>query len=249
MDNFEVKTFDLYFGEVDMLNSDYPSLRKIFIIYKAQGEFCQDLFEDYGIKPQATVHFSKESEYYAKYGGVFIPNTSEIFCFNIRSYIHEYIHYLTYNGSTAPGWMREAIAYYYMSSTVSEPLSQSRYDEKAYYLNLDPSNSEEKEFYDLFKAAEISLGREIDFLSDDDYFYFKNFAVAYWNSYSRLKFAKGEGEQKISFYHYLLSLADEKQVINAVYYNTPQDVFGKDWDELAVDWEQSLRQEFSWMNE
>jgi len=248
MDNFEVKSINLYHGELDMLNSDYPALRKIFIIYKAQGEYVQNLFADYGIKPQATVRFSKESEYYAKYGGVFIQQTSEIFCFAVGTYIHEYIHYLTYCESPAPSWICEAIAYYYKSSTVSEPLSQNRYDEKAYYLNLDPANSEEKEFYDLFKTVEISLGREIDFLSDDDYFYFKNFAVVYWNSYSRLKFDKGEGSPKISFYHYLLSLADEKQVMNAVYYNTPEEIFGKDWDELAIDWEQFLRQEFAWMS-
>jgi len=66
--------------------------------------------------------------------------------------------------------------------------------------------------------------------------------------YTSLKSSDSGIAPKLSFYDYLLNMSDEKQVMNAVYYNTPQEIFGKDWDELAIDWEQSLRQEFAWMN-
>ncbi|HRX13953.1 MAG TPA: hypothetical protein P5087_02940, partial [Eubacteriales bacterium] len=248
MDNFEVAFFDVYFGEVDMYNSDYPSLRKIFIIFKAQGEYIQNLFADYGIKPQATVRFDKDNEYYNKCGGVFLHQTSEIFCFAEEAYIHEYVHYLTYNESSAPDWIREAIAHHYSYTYVSEQISVPRLSDQTWTLSLDPNNPDEKESYDIYKAAEYGLGHEIDFLNDDDFSYLNNCYIAGWNMYTSLKSSDSGIAPKLSFYDYLLNMSDEKQVMNAVYYNTPQEIFGKDWDELAIDWEQSLRQEFAWMN-
>lgn len=243
MDNYEMRDLNEAFPE-DFCNTNYLLLRETICNYQAQMKYIQDVFADYYIPSKVTVLFSNPPSNWI-YGGVYYNASRTIGIYSPNPFMHEYIHYITFNfgSGNIPTWIHEVIAnyhdYYFVADNINFTLRYAipRIESES-YMNQT-----------LLTKIEQYFGKKIDYKNPSDYMFF-NDATCYWQGglTCQLYGLYNGAVTKPSYYNYLVGLVGQEEVVNAVMQNNPIEIFGKDWDELATDWEEYLRQEFAWVN-
>jgi len=208
------------------LHQNYADTRQFFTINIAQMEQYQRLFAldpyDHNLKIFFTNHSSNTSYYHYGLHAVALWNTA--------SFMHEYIHALTWKGIIRENWAGEGLARYY----------GHRYD---YYGNAFSSadynslpNESKWRWVHEFKA---NLGRDIDTSIDfEELQHLHTYAFNYDDPNDAKGYASGA-----SFIGYLISRFGEEKVIEILC--VTHDFGEYTYEALVADWQTYIRETYS----
>ena len=249
-DSYAVKypQYDQINDVVDYLNSGYENFRYIAAHYRLQAEEMERIaghLELYYKEEKVPVLFIRDGTWENKAAGIFL-NGEEIRIYAYSSYAHEYIHYLTRAGYTTD-WLFELFTAYFTNRTGDEKIFWEWQCTKATFENSDPNNPKDAKRCALFAGVQEKLGHSFDWASIDDTNCLKDSIIVAYNQFGMLKDNSYGAAARESFARYLATEYGEEAMLQAVYYDTPSEVFGKNWDELISDWQVRLISDYSWI--
>lgn len=243
-DDYSPKYLDDPFPE-DMLNSGYANLRQIIVDYAVQAEYMEQKTGQVELTDETAVVVF-QNERYQTASGYFDPSINEIHLFSVGSFMHEYGHYLL-RETDIEAWRNEAVCHYFSLTPVNEQITYSWYADYIRTETLDPSNQQDVEEYALVQAVKQHIGHVFDWTSAEDYAYLNSAYIVAWDMFDTLTNPNTGIVAKYIFADYLAGLAGEEAAVDALVYGTPEETFGKTWDELIADWEAYLNEEFAWV--
>lgn len=242
-DDFTPKYLDDPFP-VDMLNSGYANLRRIIVDFVAQAEYMERQIGRFELTDEiAEVVFQNERHVTAS--GYYDPSINELHLFSVGSFMHEYGHYLL-RETDIDGWCNEAVCHYFSLTPVNEQITYSWYSDYIRTEALDPFNQLDAEEYTLVQAIKQHIGHAFDWSSAEDYIYLNSAYIVAWDMFDTLTDLNSGIVAKYIFTDYLVGLVGEETAIDALVNGTPEETFGKTWDELITEWEDYLNAEFAW---
>lgn len=249
-DSYTVKypQYDQINDVVDYLNSGYENFRYIAAHYRLQAEEMERIaghLELYYKEEKVPVLFIRDGTWENKAAGIFL-NGEEIRIYAYSTYAHEYIHYLTRAGYTTD-WLFELFTTYFTNRTGDEKIFWEWQCTKATFENSDPNNPKDAKRCALFAGVQEKLGHSFDWTSVDDTNCLKDSIIVAYNQFGKLKDNSYGAAARESFARYLATEYGEEDMLQAVYYDTPSEVFGKNWDELISDWQVRLISDYSWI--
>lgn len=231
---------------LDTVNSCYPDLRNLIKDYIAQAAYMREVLKDFEPNTEpVTVKFIQNSRFNYYAGAMFLG--SEIQLYSVEAFQHEYGHYLLRERGI-DNWLQECFCHYYTYAATTPELAYMWYYDMITTQALDPNNPEDAERYAFEQEIAQHLGHEVDWYSMDDYVYD-------WNAYlmrggksltGRLLDEKSGTGEKVCFFHFLTSLQTEKSTLQAIWENQPEEVFGKSWGALRLEWVEYCKKEFAW---
>ena len=163
--------------------------------------------------------------------------------YSTSAYAHEYVHYVTRD---------------YMSSILELSESRWRGEAMANFCSMRPGVGDGVAYAEIFEtrnAYDLSLIRYIEMVEDhlgrpidvNDLVYLVHASMIAGDMFSSID---GSGTfAPTSFSNYLADLVGEEKALEALYYDKPIDIFGKNWDILKAEWKAWLESEFSWVHE
>ena len=232
--------------DVDMLNSGYENLRFMVTSYIAQASFVREKLGHFNPSPVTTVFMEDKNASWA--GSIYSYQEKQIHMYAAEGFGHEYGHHLLFDMNDEAvsdyekdSWLQELVCHYYTYYPTNEAIATAWYRDMVNSLSLKPGDPN----YDFDQAIYTHLGHEMDWYSMDDYmFNITAYTVMLGQQGKVTSYASGIAP-KLSFMHYLVTLAGEQDALQAVIYNEPEPVFGKDWVSLIADWNLML-EDFSW---
>lgn len=211
----------------NFLHVNYSDVRQFFTVNIAQMKQYQDLFALDSYNNDLDIFFTNHSGVkYSYYNGLF--HVAGIY--NTASFMHEYIHALTFGSNIQEAWAGEGFARYY----------SYRYD---YYGNamstVDYNNAPQETKYQYIHDFKHNIGRDIDMAQD--YAQLQHI-TAYVNGYTSPN--DGEGYAAgASFIDYLISRFGEETVIEII---CKTHDFGEfTYEQLVADWNTFLQENYS----
>lgn len=211
----------------NFLHENYTDVRAFFTINIRQMEQYQELFALDTYNHDLDIFFTNYSGVkYSFYNGI----AHVMGIYNTASFMHEYIHALTFGANIQEAWAGEGFARYY----------SFRYD---YYGNamstVDYNSAPEITKYQYIHDFKRNIGRDIDMAQD--YAQLQHI-TAYVNGYTNPN--DGEGYTAgASFIDYLLCRFGEETVIEII---CKTHDFGEyAYEELVADWNAFLQENYS----
>ena len=162
--------------------------------------------------------------------GIYYPSTQTAYITSIRPYLHEYYHHIEYlvTNKNSTTWQSQAFC--------EIGSSRSYYKQLATESTFGKKEDGRKLFY-AFTGRQYQPGR-------DDFFEAWNI-LCYINDYYRLSYLTG-AQSHNSFGWYLINLYGERTVYNLMLFpDTVEEIVGKKWDQLATEWETSIRDKYA----
>ena len=248
--DYEMRYKDTSDGvEVDPTNASYYYFRKMVSDFRREGEMMDDLVGRFETEELRAVkcHVLFENSYNSLVSsGVYSMMDGYIRLYSTSAYAHEYVHYVTRD---------------YMSSILELSESRWRGEAIANFSSMRPGTGDGDLMYDMFfsgssvnedlnlimKIVESHRGYPLDGNTQDDLYYFVNATIVALNLYSGV--SEGGNYTCTSFSNYLADLVGDEKALEALYYDKPIDIFGKNWDVLQSEWKAWLEGEFSWVHE
>ena len=230
----------------DMLNSGYENLRFMITSYIAQAAFMREKLGYFDPSPVTTIFMEDKNSRYAS--GTYSFQEKQIHMYCAEGFGHEYGHHLLFDMNEESvldydnhNWLQELVCHYYTNYPTNEAISPAWYYDMVDSLKRKPGDSN----YDFDQAIYAHLGHEMDWYSMDDYMYNLTAYTVMLGQEGRLTTRDSGIAPKLSFMHYLVTVTGEQEALQAVIFNEPEKIFGKDWEELIADWNAML-EDFSW---
>ena len=241
--------FDLLHGVDDFLNSGYENFRYIAACYRLQAEEMDRIagyLEVDGKDDKVSVLFVRDAAEERRGAATFNWLDHKIRMFSYHGYAHEYVHYLTRGTASPEAWKKELFTAYFTDRPGDPSLYWSIILSKNTFTSADPSAANGAKLASCFNAVCDSLDRPFDWESPSDFRHLNDAFVVLFDQIPKLQ-SEANAAVKKSFAEYLVDLAGEEAAMLAVYYGTPVETFGRDWDVLINDWQTKLTNEFVWL--
>lgn len=248
--DYEMRYKDTYDGvEVDPTNASYYYFRKMVSDFRREGEMMDDLVGRFETEELRTVkcHVLFENSYNSLISaGAYSMMDGYIRLYSTNAYAHEYVHYVTRD---------------FMSSILQMNESGWRGEAIANFCSMRPGTDDGDVMYEAFadgvtgnerldmvmSIIEEYRGYPLDGNNPGDLYYFINASTVALDLYSGID---GGGIYACtSFGNYIADLTSEEKALEALYYDKPVDIFGKNWDVLKSEWKVWLESEFAWVHE
>jgi len=227
----------------DRMNSGYPALRQTIVDYSAQIDFMENKLGQFESDSSERVDVlfaaGHATDRYSMANYSYSENLIRMFC--AEPFLHEYGHYLL-RETGIESWTNELICYYLGYLPVDEHIS---YMWSADAARIEASTGVEKDFVNSLKRK---LGHAMDWSNPEDFEHIFTGYLALYNDFGVLTNPDAGAEAKVSFMYYLIGLADEEAVIQAIVNEDPAGTFGKEWEELIEDWTNSVTKEYKWIH-
>lgn len=241
-------TYDKIKGVGDYLNSGYENFRYLAASYRLQAEDMDRIvgyLETEDKEQKIDVLFIRDGtgEVYSGANYFFVDNLIKMY--SHAPYAHEYIHYLTRDGASVV-WLQELFACYFNERPGDPQIYWPIECNRDSFENADPAQPHGAKLLRLMDAVEQGLGRPFNWDNLGDFKYLNDAFVATFDQIRRVK-SEGGLAAHTSFVHYLVDLVGEEDALWAVYYDTPVETFGKNWDQLISDWSEYLVTTYAWM--
>ena len=114
------------------------------------------------------------------------------------------------------------------------------------YENLDPEDPADADAYAFYTAVTQHLDHPFDWNDPEDFKCFYDAYMVAYDQFDRIK-TRGGLIGHGAFAQYLASLVGERAMMEAIYNNTPVEIFGNNWDALIGDWQEKLSEEYAWL--
>lgn len=240
--------YDEIMGVGDYLNSGYDNFRYLVYSYRLQAEEMDRIagyLETEDKEQKIDVLFIRDGtgEVYSGANYYFVDNLIKMY--SHAPYAHEYIHYMTRDGASVV-WLQELFACYFTECPGDPQIYWPIVCNKDSFESADPTQPAGAKLLRLMEAVKDGLGHPFNWDSLDDFKYLNDAFVANFNQIRKVK-DEGGVAAHTSFVHYLVDLVGEEDALWAVYYDTPVETFGKNWDQLISEWAAKLLEEHSWM--
>lgn len=244
--DYEMRYKDTYDGvEVDPTNASYFYFRRMVSDFRRQGEMMDNMVGRFETEELRAVkcHVLFENSYNSLVSsGAYSMQDGYIRLYATSAYAHEYVHYVTRD---------------YMSSILELSESRWRGEAMANFCSMRPGVGDGIAYAEIFETrnaydgllawidmVEDHLGRSIDV---NDLVYLVHASMIAGDLFSGFD---GSGTfAPTSFSNYLADLVGEENALEALYYDKPIEIFGKNWDILKADWKAWLESEFGWVHE
>lgn len=245
--DYDMRYKDTYDGvEIDPTNASYYYFRKMVSDFRREGEMMDDLVGRFETEELRAVkcHVLFENNYNSlTSSGAYSMMDGYIRLYSTSAYAHEYVHYVTRD---------------YMSSILELSESRWRGEAMANFCSMRPGVGDGVAYVEIFETrnaydsvllawidmVEDHLGRSIDV---NDLVYLVHAGMIAGDLFSSID---GSGTfAPTSFSNYLADLVGDEKALEALYYDKPVDIFGKNWDILKAEWKAWLESEFSWVHE
>jgi hypothetical protein len=231
------RTEKLLFG--DFMFESYKTLKENIILFEEEMTRIDNILKD------ETIEYRDLNIYIEEVNTSYYNTSGHIFLRSVRSFSHEYIHYITYGymeyHTRSDEWLREGVACYY---------SEDFYYQKKYYEYLileagilNGSVNKPKNAVTMFEEL---YDREIDFVKDRNELY--DMYVYLSESYDEI-FIKNRPFNHtflyISLNNYFIETYGEetyKQAFADRFIIT--DLTNKTWEEIVSDWEQYIKAKY-----
>ncbi len=240
-DNFETQYEMPHLA--DRMNSDYGALRQTIVDYHAQIDFMEERlgqFEnDSTEKVDVLFAAGHATDRYSMANYSYSEKLIRMFC--AEPLLHEYGHYLL-RETGIESWTNELICYYYGYLPVDEHIS---YMWNADVARIEAATGAERDFVNSLKKK---LDHTMDWTDPEDFAHIFTGYLALYNDFAVLTNPDAGAEAKVSFMHYLVELAGEEAVIQAIVNADPMGTFGKEWEELIEEWTQAVQEEYKWIH-
>ena len=230
----------------DPLNCGYEDLIRHMINFEAQIKYAQEDLVEYNDSPErVTINFVYYKDIpYINTTGYYAFEEHSIYTCSVMCVMHEYIHSLTYNKySKMHAMMSEGLAYYFSSYPTTESLNYVLLHEQdvidGIYDHIMP-----QKFIEFVQKLTAILGHKPDLFQYEDY-------VTFFDTYSLYMYNKKPnpithvGGPSISFVNYLITCYGKDNVCEAALNNSPDNVLGKSWDMLILDWQTYLNNKYT----
>ncbi|MBR3704293.1 MAG: hypothetical protein IKM11_02235 [Oscillospiraceae bacterium] len=242
--------YDEIMGVGDYLNSGYENFRYLVSCYRLQAEEMDRIagyLETEDKEQKIDVLFIRDGtgEVYSGANYFFVDNLIKMYSHS--PYAHEYIHYMTRDGASVV-WLQELFACYFTECPGDPRIYWPIVCNRDSFESADPAQPSGAKLLRLMEAVEIGLGHPFSWENEADYHHMNDAFVANFNQIRKVK-DEGGVAAHTSFVHYLVDLVGEEDALWAVYYDTPVETFGKNWDQLISDWAAKLLEEHSWMTD
>ena len=216
-------------GSIDYVNSGYDNLRYLAVCYYLQATEMERLvghLESENKDEKVPVLFIRDpaTERYA--GGGYFSHEKHIKLFYVDAYAHEYVHYVTRGASSQEAWQLELLPCYCTQRPGHPMVAWNATMAKATYEALYPDNPADAEPYAFYTAVIGSIGHPFDWDSLEDFVYFYDVYMVAYDQFFRVK-TRGGLVGHGAFAYYLVSLVGEQAMMEAIYYDTPVETFGK----------------------
>ena len=239
--DYEMRYKDTCDGvEVDPTNAGYFYFRRMVIDFRREAEMMDHMVGRFETEELRAVkcHVLFENSYNSLVSsGAYSMQDGYIRLYSTSAYAHEYVHYVT----------RE-----YMSSVLELSESRWRGEAMANFCSMRPGTGDGAVYVENFETrskdvdtiemVEDHLGRPLD---ENDLLFYVNASVVAEDLFSGLN---GSGTfAPTSFSNYLANLVGDEKALEALYYDKPEDIFGKNWNVLQSEWKAWLESEFAWV--
>lgn len=238
-------------SDIDYVNSGYDNLRYLAICYYLQATEMEQLvghLESEDKDEKVPVLFIRDSATERYAGGGYFVQEKHIKLFYVDAYAHEYVHYVTRGASSREAWQLELLPCYCTQRPGHPMVAWNATGAKATYEALRPDNPANAEQYAFYTAVINSLDHPFNWDNIEDFIYFYDVYMVAYDQFSRVKTTGGLVGHG-AFAYYLASLVGEQAMMDAIYYDTPVETFGKSWDALISDWEVELTEKHGWIRE
>ena len=242
--------YDKIMGVDDYLNSGYENFRYIAACYLLQAEEMERVsgyLEISDKEAKVTVLFIRDAVEELRGAATFNYQDNKIRMFSYQGYAHEYVHYLTRGSASWDPWKLELFTAYYTENPGDERIYWPNVCNRNSFITADPSQPAGAKLTNLFNTVCASLDRPFDWGSPDDYRYLNDAFVVSYDRFPNIKNSV-DLAVKLSFAQYLVDLVGEEAAMQAIYYASPVETFGKNWDALISEWQAKLTEEYAWIN-
>ena len=211
----------------NFLHENYSDTKQFFTINVAQMKQYQDLFALDSYNHDLKVYFTNHSGVnYSHYNG----HRHAIALFNTASFMHEYIHALTFGSYILEPWAVEGFARYF----------DRRYDYYGVAMNnVEYNNAPDTAKFRWIHEYKQSLGRDIDIFTDStEIQHITTYVYSYDDPNDGDGYAPGA-----SFIGYLISRFSEDKVIEIIC--KTHDFGENSYEELVSDWNSYIEENYS----
>lgn len=236
-------------SDLDYVNSGYENLRYLVRCYCLQAAEMERTAghleqEDRVQKVPVLLVRDPATERYA--GCAYYMSENLIKLFYLDGYAHEYVHYLTRDAVPIKAWLLELLPCYCTQQPGEPMIAWNASAARESYENLDPKDPADADAYAFYAAVTEHLDHPFDWNDPEDFRYFYDAYMVAYNQFDRIK-TRGGLIGHGAFAQYLASLAGEQAMMEAIYNNTPVEIFGKNWDALIDEWQEKLIGEHGWI--
>ncbi len=241
-------TYDQLKGVGDYLNAGYENFRYLVATYRLQAEEMERIagyLETEDTEQKIDVLFIRDGTGEVESGANYSFMDNLIKMYSYDPYAHEYIHYLT-RDAALDVWLKELFAGYFTERAGDLRIYWNMEKNRNTFDNADPTQPGGVKRIRFMEAVAIGLGHPFSWNDSADLRYMNDAFVTNFDQIRKVKSREGLAAHT-SFAQYLVDLVEEERALWAVYYDTPVETFGKNWDQLISDWTEYLITTYSWM--
>jgi len=215
------------------LHKNYSDVKKYFTTAESEMGSYRELFAIGNYNDDLEIHYTSESMSNTSwYNG----GTHNIQVMNVASFMHEYIHSLTYASSMKEGWAVEGLAECYDSRFNSYGTPMTSLDHNTPEKYTDTQTAQMMICVNEFREK---LGRDIDTSVDwAELMHIKSWSYGYQTPNGGSGYVPGA-----SFVAYLCGRFGERETLDMLFYT--HDFFGSTYEELTADWLDFLEENYS----